>query len=1164
MRFNLRSKGASVNILKWGVIILSTCPLLFFFQNCSPRGFSAITSSSFNENNQSNILSSEKLQISEPVANFPTQSQVSLKGTCSTGIPVMVFGDVSTAVSVDCRDGKFSINVILAGSDGLKNIQISQQDFLGNSKVDARSFVKDTQSPVVSLLSIPNASVYSATLKISGICENNLSVTVKIGTLTQVTNCTEGAFNLNFNMTSLSDGNYQLEVYQIDSVGLKGQQTRTITKDTLAPVVEIVSPDQNAIVTSPLNLSGICENGFNVELSGSGLSSALTIPCTNSTFSTVVNLVPGVGLRAIIASQIDSAGNVAQNSKSYQSQAPAVTPLAVTITGPASNSVAKNGVTLQGSCVNGLPVAISGSGVTSSINTTCNNGLFSSAITFSSGDGSKFVQVTQSNGTMSGQDMRSFIKDSTPPSLTISMPAANAPAKTGVTLYGGCESGLPISISGTGVAAASSAVCNSGAYSAQITFSSGDGAKAVQLTQSDQATNTTNISRMFIRDTVAPQVTITQPAANSIADTGLTITGSCESNINVDVSGTGVKANVSAPCSSSVYSVNIVFSDSDGTKTVQISQTDLAGNMGSVSRSFVKSTQLPVVDGSLLYAQNCAGCHGTLASTTKRDRTSAQISLAISTTQPAMFSLSFLTTAQVQAIADVLKSSATNLACDAPTGRVPIRRLTKTEYANTVRDLFGISTQVVDSFPPESFGASGFDNDAISLVFSPMVSGELIAAAERVADAVFATSTTQSKFINCQPSAQLTAANCAKSILQTQLPKIFRHPPTAEEVNDLMNVYTLNEVDGFTSSMKIVLQAILVSPQFLVKSLNEAAPASGSYKIESYEMASQLSYFLWSSTPDQILLDEAKAGRLSTQTQIEAQVQRMLKDTKAQDFISQFSSQWLGLTQMDSVVRNNQVYPMWNAQLGNNMKNETILFMRSFLNEQKNISEMLTANYSYVNSTLANHYGISGISGVNFQKVTFPPLSKRSGLLTQGSFLTLTSTANRSNPIRRGKWVAMDALCTQIAAPPKNVGTLPTEVTTEQDIRTQLAAHRSNSACVSCHSIMDPLGLSFEKYDAIGLYRDTYSNGDQIDSSGQLPSGQSFDDVLQMVQDSQVLRNFNQCVSQKLMAYGLNKMLNQNDRCIASSLIQDNNQTLTDLIIKVIRSAPFNSRLEGP
>jgi hypothetical protein len=289
--------------------------------------------------------------------------------------------------------------------------------------------------------------------------------------------------------------------------------------------------------------------------------------------------------------------------------------------------------------------------------------------------------------------------------------------------------------------------------------------------------------------------------------------------------------------------------------------------------------------------------------------------------------------------------------------------------------------------------------------------------------------------------------------------------------------------------MRVALEGVLVWPHFLfrVELDPPGALAGTSYKINEYELASRLSYFLWSSMPDDELFALAAQGRL--RSELDAQVRRMLGDAKSAALVQNFAGQWLTLRKLDYVVPDPETFPGFDKELRAAMTRETELFFEAVLREDRSILDLLDADFSFVNERLAKHYGIAGVTGREFRRVSLPP--NRGGLLTQASILTLTSNPTRTSPVKRGKWVLEQILNSPPPPPPPDVPELPATKQLTGSLRKVMEEHRANALCASCHNRMDPIGFAFENYDAIGAWRDK-DGGFSIDPSGALPDGQSF------------------------------------------------------------------------
>ncbi len=336
----------------------------------------------------------------------------------------------------------------------------------------------------------------------------------------------------------------------------------------------------------------------------------------------------------------------------------------------------------------------------------------------------------------------------------------------------------------------------------------------------------------------------------------------------------------------------------------------------------------------------------------------------------------------------------------------------------------------------------------------------------------------------------------------------FRRPVTKTEIKPIVELVSATVKSGrtFEQGIQVGIQTVLVSPHFLfrMEGLQNSGRTSTSdvQKIGQYEIASRLSYFLWSTMPDETLFELAKQGRLSEPRTLQTQVKRMLKDPKSEAFVKNFAGQWLNLRNLEELSPDPKKFRGFNSKLKQDMRQETEEFFAYIMQEDRSVIEFINADYTFMNESLAKFYGNDKIKGEKFQKVSLDK-SKRAGLITQASILTLTSNPGRTSPVKRGKWIMENILGTPPPAPPPNVPELEeaTEGKKNMSLREQLALHRKIPGCASCHDQMDPLGLGFENFDAIGRWRDKEGK-QQIDSSGQLPNGQSFQESRRINRDS--------------------------------------------------------------
>ncbi len=416
----------------------------------------------------------------------------------------------------------------------------------------------------------------------------------------------------------------------------------------------------------------------------------------------------------------------------------------------------------------------------------------------------------------------------------------------------------------------------------------------------------------------------------------------------------------------------------------------------------------------------------------------------------------------------------------------------------------------------------------------------------------------------CRPSAGGADERCARTILSRLARHAYRRPVTDRDLETLLDFYKAGQAEeGFEAGIQRGIRRILASPSFLFRIEREpanAAPGSA-YRVNDIDLASRLSFFLWSSIPDDELLDAAARGTLSTPAVLEQQVRRMLVDSRSQALIDNFASQWLTIGKLSGVVPDVDAYPEFDENLRDAFREETRLFVSSQLREDRSVGELLTANYSYVNERLARHYQIPNIYGSHFRRVTFAD-GRRGGLLGQGSILTVTSYPNRTSPVVRGRWLLENILGAPPPAPPPDVPSLQDAGADgkPRSIREQMETHRRNPACAVCHVRMDPLGFSLENFDALGKWRTTV-DAMPIDTSAALPDGTKFDGVAglrRLLADHQ--EDFARTFTQRLLAYALGRSVEAAD---FPAIRRITNQSAagsyrwSSLIMGIVKSTPF-------
>ena len=445
-----------------------------------------------------------------------------------------------------------------------------------------------------------------------------------------------------------------------------------------------------------------------------------------------------------------------------------------------------------------------------------------------------------------------------------------------------------------------------------------------------------------------------------------------------------------------------------------------------------------------------------------------------------------------------------------------------------------------------------------------------------------------------QPKSLGEEESCAEQILSTLMRRAYRRPITQDDLQKPMEFFQQARGESFEAGIESALSAILVSPEFLFRvehDPKEIAPNT-TYRITDLELASRLSFFLWSSIPDDELLDAAIHGDLHKPRVLEKQTRRMLADSRAQNLASNFAAQWLYLRNLDSCTPDARLFPDFDDNLRQAFREETELFFESILREDRSALDLLKADYTFLNERLAKHYGIPNIYGSRFRRVpltqsrrsrreeahsfssdenqsllTSSPTvegHERGGLLRQGSILTVTSYATRTSPVIRGHWILGNLLGVPPPPPPGNVPALKENTISESlPMRERLAAHRANAACASCHSLMDPVGFSLENFDAIGRWR-TVEDGQPIDVSGGLPDGRKFNGVSGL---EDALRQrpdlFVGTLTEKLMTFALGRGIETYDAPAIRKIIRDAQQKdfrFSSLIVGIVKSAPFTMR----
>jgi hypothetical protein len=500
-------------------------------------------------------------------------------------------------------------------------------------------------------------------------------------------------------------------------------------------------------------------------------------------------------------------------------------------------------------------------------------------------------------------------------------------------------------------------------------------------------------------------------------------------------------------------------------------------------------------------------------------------------------------------------------------GRVTLRRLNRSEYNNTIRDLVGLNFQPAEDFPADDVGY-GFDNIGDVLSLPPLLMEKYLAAAERVVTLAFADPQLRRHIVSSVPADRDHEDECARRLLEPFMRRAYRRPVTEGEVGRLVGLVRLarSQGDTFDKGMQLALQAILTSPHFLFRVERDRRPNNPAavHRVSDFELASRLSFFLWSSMPDEELFKLAQQGQLHKGGVLEAQVHRMLVDARARSFVENFAGQWLQLRNLRNLSPDPALFPDFGEDLRGGMQKESEMFFEAVLKENRSILDFLDADFTFLNDRLARHYGIPDVKGDEFRRVSLPQ-GPRGGLITQASVLSVTSNPTRTSPVKRGKWILENILGTPPPPPPPGVADLSEEksVVLSGTLRQRMEQHRTNPNCAACHPRMDPLGFALENFDAVGAWR-VRDGKFAIDASGALPGGKSFSGPreLKAILISRP-QDFCRCLTEKMLTYALGRGMEAYDRCTLDQIVSAvarNNYRLGDLVDEIVRSEPFQMR----
>jgi len=504
--------------------------------------------------------------------------------------------------------------------------------------------------------------------------------------------------------------------------------------------------------------------------------------------------------------------------------------------------------------------------------------------------------------------------------------------------------------------------------------------------------------------------------------------------------------------------------------------------------------------------------------------------------------------------------------------RVAMHRLNNREYDNTLRDLMGATANAAKTFIDDE-KVLGFDTIADAFGMTPAQYEQYFEAADALVEQLFADPMRRAKVMTCVPTSGTDIA-CMSNVLSAFGLHAWRRPLTDAEVTRLVKVSTdaIALGEDATGGVKQAVKSMLSSLPFLYRVEMDPNPTSVTpHPLSPYELASRLSYLVWSTMPDDTLLGLAKTGDLVTDASLSSQIDRLVADAQVSNFVTSFAGQWLGMRDLQGHQVEPTAFPDWNEPLRQAMIQEGFLYFQEFLSGGRNMKEFFTADVNFVNAPLAKLYGIPGVTADQPMKVTNTS-DTRLGFMGLASFLSFSSFSYRTAPTLRGKWVLENLLCEELPPPPNDVPKLDPAGTSammaqSQNVRVRLEAHRAEPTCAACHATLDPIGMGLENFDAIGRYRTKYANGDAIDSSGVLPGGSTFKNlselaaILSKPTDTRLL----DCTTKTMMIYTLSRPLAVTDDPYLAQVRQAwNGGNLGALLKQFVMNDTFRQRRGEP
>ncbi len=501
-------------------------------------------------------------------------------------------------------------------------------------------------------------------------------------------------------------------------------------------------------------------------------------------------------------------------------------------------------------------------------------------------------------------------------------------------------------------------------------------------------------------------------------------------------------------------------------------------------------------------------------------------------------------------------------------GLFVIRRLTKTEYSNTLHDLLGVEPAIASELPDEVSG-EGYLNS-----LSPLQLEQYLTIANKALEQIQSPKGAQPtdmhrRLFGEPPALGADVRAAAREVAQSLARKAYRRPPSQAEIDVLLEVFDLGKQNNLTypESLRLMLKAILVSPQFLFITPVETEAGAEIVPLDDYQLASRLSYLLWATMPDDELMALAESGKLREPPVLQAQVKRLLADPRSRALFDGFGTQWLGLGELAGKSFDASQFPLMTSELRSAMVDEARLFFESIVRENRSVMSFVDADYTFLNETLAKIYGLQGsVAGAAMRRVSLSD-ANRGGILGMPGILAATSFPNRTSPVKRGVWVLEQVLGEHVPAAPPDVPALEKQdqgAVANLTLRQRTELHRTNAVCANCHKMLDPIGFGLENFDAIGRWRDREENGGAIDASGELPGGLHFSSPKELKAIiAQRTDDFSRNLVERLLAYALCRRLEGYDEIVVDGLMRDiaaDGYRMQTLISAVVTSYPFTHR----